>query len=217
MTAPDPDPQPATTGEPSEHPETPEKASRILEAARSCFSQYGFRRTTMDDIARAADVSRPALYQHFRNKEAIFAQLSRRLFHEAIARAETAFAPDPDRPDRDIEARLLDGFEAWSVQFVAMLHQMPHAHELIDASCRLAGEVVAESEERIEALVHDVLNQAVRQRQIDLKALGLNARSAAHWLYLTVKGLKQPGLDVEDYRQHLKTLIQIFVTSVKRS
>src|SRR5262245_29329739 len=44
----------------------------ILEAAQKCFFQYGLERTRMDDIARVAQISRPALYEHFDNKSAIF-------------------------------------------------------------------------------------------------------------------------------------------------
>ena len=36
------------------------------------FLAYGFARTTMDDIARAADMSRPALYLLFKNKTDIY-------------------------------------------------------------------------------------------------------------------------------------------------
>ena len=37
------------------------KRARILDGAMKVFLAYGFSRTTMDDIARAADISRPAL------------------------------------------------------------------------------------------------------------------------------------------------------------
>ena len=48
------------------------KRLRVLEGAMKVFLAYGFARTTMDDIARAADMSRPALYLLFRNKSEIY-------------------------------------------------------------------------------------------------------------------------------------------------
>jgi AcrR family transcriptional regulator len=51
---------------------TPDKRGTILAAAFDVFINYGFRKTSMDDIARAAGMSRPALYQVFRNKTEIF-------------------------------------------------------------------------------------------------------------------------------------------------
>jgi AcrR family transcriptional regulator len=44
---------------------------RILSAALRQLAHHGVRRTTMDDIATAADLSRPTLYEYFPNKNAI--------------------------------------------------------------------------------------------------------------------------------------------------
>src|SRR5581483_9911319 len=70
---------------------TPE---RILDAALVRFAQYGFRRTSMEDIAAEAGVSRAALYLQFDNKEAIFRALSEALHERALAAAIAALAGD---------------------------------------------------------------------------------------------------------------------------
>lgn len=46
--------------------------SHILEVSRKIFSKYGFRKTTMEDIARSAQKGKSTLYYYFRNKEAVF-------------------------------------------------------------------------------------------------------------------------------------------------
>src|SRR3546814_1937855 len=48
------------------------KIDRAVIAAADQFIRYGFARTTMGDIARAADMSRPALYLLFPGKEELF-------------------------------------------------------------------------------------------------------------------------------------------------
>ncbi len=48
-----------------------EKEDRILDAALDVFSVHGFRGSTIDQIARAADMSKPNLLYYFRTKEAI--------------------------------------------------------------------------------------------------------------------------------------------------
>jgi AcrR family transcriptional regulator len=45
----------------------------ILDAARDVFEQYGARRANVDDVARAAGVSRSTLYRAYPNKEALLA------------------------------------------------------------------------------------------------------------------------------------------------
>ncbi|WP_238367607.1 TetR family transcriptional regulator C-terminal domain-containing protein [Mesobacterium pallidum] len=48
---------------------------RILDAALDTFSQFGFRGTTLDQIAKAAGLSKPNLIYYFDGKEAIHAAL----------------------------------------------------------------------------------------------------------------------------------------------
>ncbi len=47
----------------------------ILEAGLEVFSQYGFRGTTLDQIAEAASLSKPNLLYYFPSKEAIHTEL----------------------------------------------------------------------------------------------------------------------------------------------
>ncbi len=47
---------------------------RLLKAALQEFSERGFRRTTLEDIAARADVSKGTLYNYFQNKEDIYNQ-----------------------------------------------------------------------------------------------------------------------------------------------
>jgi len=63
-------------------PETPQRTriqqkntDAILEAALEVFSQYGFRGTTLDQIAQAANLSKPNLLYYFPSKEAIHSTL----------------------------------------------------------------------------------------------------------------------------------------------
>lgn len=49
----------------------PKSANYIFDAATACFERHGVGRTTMDDIAREAGVSRAAIYYHFPNKQAL--------------------------------------------------------------------------------------------------------------------------------------------------
>ncbi|MFT3697083.1 MAG: TetR/AcrR family transcriptional regulator [Kofleriaceae bacterium] len=59
----------------------------ILAAAEQCFFTFGFAKTSIDDIARAAGVSRPLLYRKYKNKEAIFQSIYDQVFTSALANA----------------------------------------------------------------------------------------------------------------------------------
>ena len=45
---------------------------RIIQSAVECFSNYGFDRTRMDDIAHTSDLSKGTLYLYFKSKEDLF-------------------------------------------------------------------------------------------------------------------------------------------------
>ncbi len=53
-------------------PRQAQRAERILAAASDLFAHYGYDKTTMEDIAHAAHVSKGALYLHYRSKEDLF-------------------------------------------------------------------------------------------------------------------------------------------------
>lgn len=47
----------------------------ILNAAESCFEYFGFRKTTVDDIAKAAGISRTTVYRFFKDRDALLSAL----------------------------------------------------------------------------------------------------------------------------------------------
>lgn len=75
-----PDPGKDTTHRPGSHPAQRTRIQRrkrqaILDAALDVFSQYGFRGSTLDQIADAAGLSKPNLLYYFPSKEAIHVEL----------------------------------------------------------------------------------------------------------------------------------------------
>src|ERR1700737_2967972 len=62
----------------------------IIESAITCFGRHGLDKTTVVDIARAADVSRSTVYEYFRDKAEIVeacAEHSSQRFYREMARA----------------------------------------------------------------------------------------------------------------------------------
>ena len=45
------------------------KEQQIIEAARKLFGKYGFKKVTMDEIAREANVTKKTVYTYFSSKE----------------------------------------------------------------------------------------------------------------------------------------------------
>ena len=52
-----------------------ERRQQLLDVAVATFSEQGYRNTSMNDIAEAAGVTKPVLYQHFPSKRELFLEL----------------------------------------------------------------------------------------------------------------------------------------------
>ncbi len=62
----------------------------LISAAFTCFRTHGLRKTTIVDIARAAEVSRSTFYEYFRDKETVVeacAEAASQGFYRKLARA----------------------------------------------------------------------------------------------------------------------------------
>jgi len=78
--------------------EAEQTRSRILDAAERLFYEQGVGKTSLEEIAAAADVTRGAVYWHFRNKADLFLALHERVRlpqEEVMARAVAERHPDP--------------------------------------------------------------------------------------------------------------------------
>ncbi|MFE3449064.1 TetR family transcriptional regulator [Nonomuraea sp. NPDC059194] len=70
-----------------------ERAHRILDAAAGLIHRFGYDKTTIDDIAKAAGVAKGTIYLHWKTRDALFAALLRRervqLLHDVRQSAPT--------------------------------------------------------------------------------------------------------------------------------
>jgi AcrR family transcriptional regulator len=64
----------------------------ILDIAGQTFARDGYHSASMDEIARAAGVSKPMLYAYFESKEGLYLTYIERSGQELVERLERAFA-----------------------------------------------------------------------------------------------------------------------------
>jgi AcrR family transcriptional regulator len=73
-----------------------EKVDRIVEIAQARFDRFGFRKTTMGEIARDAGVSKKTLYQHFSSKESLFSSIMEKVARGIRRSLEREIKDEPD-------------------------------------------------------------------------------------------------------------------------
>ena len=119
----------------------------ILEAAARIFEERGIAAATTDAIAERAGVSIGSLYQYFPNKEAVLAELARRLEHRTRAQLLDILDASSGVPLATTAARvvdaLLDGIGGLAFRRT-LLEEVPSAWKL-----DVSREVDAEMRERL--------------------------------------------------------------------
>ena len=124
------------------------KANAIVLAGLRLFTQYGYRKTSIDDIAQAAQVAKRTVYLHFENKATVFLAILEHLggqVRQRCAAAERAGGTPVDRLTGLLDAYFGMGFELFS--------KSEHMPEMKEAFSKLArtriGSLNAEYLERL--------------------------------------------------------------------
>lgn len=74
-----------------------QRSGEILDAARRVFEQYGVRRANVDDVARAARVSRSTLYRCYPTKDALLEAVLLKQYDEFLTELDQVAADLPPR------------------------------------------------------------------------------------------------------------------------
>jgi AcrR family transcriptional regulator len=174
----------------------------IVAAAVPVFGRYGFRKTTMDLLAQAAGVSRPAVYQYFPNKTAVFRAVAETVGAELHAAALAASATGATTADR-LFALL------WvKLDFAASTVAADYRQELVREAATVAADLIAETEARHAALVAAVLEDAP---ELDLLGDVMSAEDAAVLLTDAMVGIARSAATAEQMRSRLRQLVDLAV------
>lgn len=188
------------------------RRQRILDGAAKVLLTYGFQRTTMDDIAKAADMSRPALYLLFRNKTDIYQALAQSYFDAAVATARSVLAGAGSLEER-LNAMLETSIFAMMDEFT----RAPHGHEILDMKKQLAGEIMTEWKETMTGLVAEAIERTAAAKGIDLKAQGHTATILANLFWDAIEGMKARLETVDEQRAASRSVVRVVASAVESS
>lgn len=173
---------------------------QLLEAAVRVFMRYGYRKTSMDEVARAAGLSRQGLYLHFATKEQLFAAALKHVFECSLADAQAQL----DAADLSFEARLAGAFDAWVGRYVGIAGDS--AADLAEASRTVGGNVGQEYEVRFaESLARAFRGSGLMAAY---RPANINARQLADTLTATARGLKYSSQTREAFREAMTIAVR---------
>lgn len=169
------------------HAEALETRTRILDAAERVFSRRGVSRTSLDDIARAAGVTRGAIYWHFKDKVDLFGAMLGRValpMEEMLQRTSEAAGDDPLAHVRGRSVAVLRkvvGDARARRVFDVIAHKCEYVDEMAAVRRRING-MRANCLAQLEGGFRDAIRRG-------LLPAGVEPRSAAVGLHALVDGL----------------------------
>lgn len=169
--------------------ENAERRTKVLQAARWCFLNFGYTKTSFEDIARRAGVSRTLLYRIFKDKDDIFTAVFAQWLVARHPQARAA-AVGPGGPDQ----RLLDVCRVMVVEPWSDMVRAPMGGEFHDVCERIDPD--------IEALHREVALQSVTAI--------LGNEEAAEVFLLAVDGLLADQPTVIVLERRIRVLAQRF-------
>jgi AcrR family transcriptional regulator len=175
-----------------------QRRRQLLDVACRLFARSGFHETSMEEIAEAAGVTKPVLYQHFPSKRALYGELLR----DTGARLLERLAGATGRATSGRE-RVMEGFHAYfqfavgdpsafRLLFGASIRNDPEFTAIVDGIVTQAADAISTlieiptSEEQRLVLAHALVGMAESVGRRALTTAGADSEAhadeLAHWI-----------------------------------
>lgn len=185
------------------------KPKAIVLAGLQLFTRYGYRKTSIDDIAQAAQVAKRTVYLHFENKAAVFLAILEYLAAEV--RQRCAAAERAGGTPVDLLAGLLDAYFGMAFELFGKSEHLPELQETFSKLARTKiGALNKEYEERLARFLRSLQKTGV----IGGPVQGLTVEQIVHIIVRAAEGVKHDA-KVQGDRKVLKlSLRQLAILAI---
>lgn len=176
-----------------------ERRRQLFDVALSLFADRGYESTTMEEIAEAAGVTKPLVYQHFASKRALYLEVVDTVAEDLLSAIgfATAAAPSP-------RAQVEDGFAAYFRLVVT--HET--AFRLLYARSSPADVEVSNALRRVEDAIAEAIDPLIaaglapeHRRFLAYAVVGMAEGACRHWI--ETRPARHHALDGVDEAQRL--------------
>lgn len=188
-----------------------QKITQILEAALPVFIRYGFRKTSMADIAQAAGISRASLYLSFSNKEELFRAGSARAHENAMNEVISALSANGD-----VIARIETAMTTFQRSLITPFGSSMQAAELFKTNMELAADITLNTRAQLLEHLASHLSNAEQSGEIDLTVTGATPKDLANMVVAAADGIKHmqgAGVELENGTRMFMRILRAAITS----
>jgi TetR/AcrR family transcriptional regulator, regulator of autoinduction and epiphytic fitness len=183
---------------------TIDKKTAILRSAAEAFALFGYKGTTMDQVAKMANIGKGTLYTIFSSKEELFDEVISRVIAKVIRVAQNAISPE-----RSFQENIL-----MILEDVMTFRKKSKLLDKLLQEIRIAGTPVVEKaqkryEEALECFIEHLLQDALQKGEIvscDTKIVSYAI--VRLYIALTLEWNRtRPPLDKEVIKQYINLLL----------
>lgn len=182
----------------------------IIDAGRDIFARYGYKKTTMDDIAKAARKGKSSLYHYFKSKEDVFGAVVEKEANELKAELLRAIKAEitPQEKLRAYVITRMEAFQRFANLYCAFRDEYPESDNFING--------FREQYDQFESgLYKEILREGVSRDVFEIHDLDLTAYA----MVIAAKGLEYHWA-MEKNRQIIKrnidSLLEIFFNGIMK-
>ena len=190
------------------------KPNAIVQAGLKLFTQYGYRKTSIDDIAQAAQVAKRTVYLHFENKAAVFLAILEYLAEQVRQRCTAAERAGGTAVDR--LTGLLDAYFGMGFELSSKSEHMP---ELEETFSKLAHARIGDMNMEYEGRLARFLRSLQQTREIGGPPPGLTVEQVVHIVVRAAEGAKHDAKmqgDRKALERRLRELATLAVAAMKK-
>lgn len=191
--------------------EKEEVREQIVESARQIFSRYGFKKTTMDEIAQSVSKGKSSIYYYFQSKEDIY---------KAVIEKEATLIRDELTKAISEANNPVDKLKAYVTVRMRTFHAMANFYEAIKNEFLTNLDFINKIREKYDKeemqMVENFLKEGINRNDFNLD----NTELAAIAIVTAMKGLEIPlikynnKLNLEERIDHLLNIL--FFGIIKR-
>lgn len=188
------------------------RIDQIADAALRLFARYGYKRSSMDDIAKEAGLAKATLYLHFKGKDDVFRAMLKLLAKRAETRCREVMTLDAP-----FAARLSALLHAHYGQAYASFGTGEHLVELKAVMASIAGPELQIFDQIFIDFAKPLLVKAEKSGEIALERSGVGLDELIASLMRAAAGAKlgdPPSR--ETYAERLASIAKIFTAAVTR-
>ena len=156
---------------------------RIIDAARTVFAKYGYKKTTMDDIALSAQKGKSSIYYYFKSKEEIF---------EAVVETESRLLFDDIIKKVNLPISAKEKFRIYVFTRLNKIRELSNFYDVLENNFISPMEFIEKLQtkyyKREIKILQDILQEGVKNKEFNMQ----DTEIAAIALVTAIKGLEAP-------------------------